>query len=192
MANLRNIFEELSKQNQEIYSLVGEVTAIDTDAMSCDVQPLNGSAEIFGVRMSADPVHSGLHLIPIVGSRSIVTFLSKDVAFLSLVSDLDYYLVDIDDVSFRLDKDGTIIQVSTSEHSVTSDEVRMKAGAVVKVAAGGVLVANGAESLRAILDDLITQISLLTVGTPAGPSTVPVNAAAFTLIKTRLATLLTN
>jgi len=46
------------------------------------------------------------------------------------------------------------------------------------------------ESLFAILNDLITAISLLTVTTSTGPSSVPVNVASFTALLSRLSNLL--
>ncbi len=49
---------------------------------------------------------------------------------------------------------------------------------------------SNAESLAAVLTDLITQIEILTVGTAVGPSTPPINLAAFTAIKARLQLLL--
>lgn len=171
--------------------MLGEVIAIDLGDMTCDVAPLDGSADVFGVRMSADPDHSGLHLIPTVGSTVVVTFLSKASAWLSLVSDLDFAKIDIGETEILANADGVTITRGNSEHSIAAAKVEMKAGAVVKVANGGVLIQNGPESLRSILQDLLTQISLITVGTPAGPSTPPANAAAFATIQARLATLLT-
>lgn len=191
MGNVRDIFREIADPGAELYSVIGEITAIDQEEMTCDVQPLNGSAAIFGVRMSAAPDHSGLHIIPLVGSTCIVTFLSKDTAFLSMASDLDHVLIDVEGTAVKVYADGVEMGTGNSEFNMLSAETMMASGAEVKVASGGVLVKNGAETLRSILDDLITQIGLLTVGTPAGPSTVPVNAAAFNLIKARIATLLT-
>ncbi len=47
------------------------------------------------------------------------------------------------------------------------------------------------ESLFNILNDLITGITALTVGTSGGPSTPPTNLATFTSLLTRLSNLLT-
>ncbi|WP_066836481.1 hypothetical protein [Rufibacter ruber] len=47
-------------------------------------------------------------------------------------------------------------------------------------------IKNENESLKMILSDFLDAITQLTVPTPTGPSGVPVNAAAFTQIKTRL------
>lgn len=192
MGNLRDTLLQLVNNNEELYSLIGEVTAIDMDAMTCDVRPLNGSADVFGVRMSADPDHRGLHLIPKQGSICVITFLSKDTAYLSLISDLDQLMVDIEDTSLIINDEGIEIKRGNTAITATSSEIVIISGSEIKATGSGVLIKNGAESLRGILDDLITQITLMTVGTPAGPSTVPVNAAAFSLIKTRLSTLLTS
>jgi hypothetical protein len=49
---------------------------------------------------------------------------------------------------------------------------------------------NGDESLKGLINDLITAIKAITVTTPAGPSGLPVNIADFTAINTRFNTLL--
>lgn len=63
---------------------------------------------------------------------------------------------------------------------------------VVKVSEDKVKIANAVESLNAILQDLMTQLEILTVvcAAPGNPSSVPANAAAFTAIATRLGALL--
>lgn len=54
----------------------------------------------------------------------------------------------------------------------------------------GVLIQRGSETLKAIISDLIDQINLIVVPTNVGPSGNPINATAFTAIKTRVANLL--
>ena len=50
----------------------------------------------------------------------------------------------------------------------------------------------GQTSLYKILNDLLTAIQSLSVGTPAGPSTPPINAAQFSKIQTELSTFLSS
>lgn len=54
----------------------------------------------------------------------------------------------------------------------------------------GILIKRGAETLKKIIDDLIDEINKIIVPTNVGPSGTPINAPAFTAIKTRVATLL--
>lgn len=75
-----------------------------------------------------------------------------------------------------------------------SGEASLNVGTtVVKAGLAKVTLENQIESLNAILQDLVTQIKLITVSgvTPgSGSSAVPVNSPAFTLIATRLGALL--
>ena len=54
----------------------------------------------------------------------------------------------------------------------------------------GYIMETGNENLKAIISDLIDAINAITVPTGVGPSGLPINAAAFTAIKTRLDNLL--
>ncbi|MDR3681541.1 MAG: hypothetical protein P4L41_16355 [Flavipsychrobacter sp.] len=61
---------------------------------------------------------------------------------------------------------------------------------VLTITPAGYNVVCGSESLTKILTDLLTAISNLTVETPSGNSSVPVNLTDFNDIKTRLSNLL--
>jgi len=54
----------------------------------------------------------------------------------------------------------------------------------------GILIKRGDETLKKIFDDLIDEVNKIVVPTNVGPSGTPINAAAFTAIKTRAASLL--
>jgi hypothetical protein len=61
---------------------------------------------------------------------------------------------------------------------------------VLTITPAGYNVVCGSESLTKILTDLLTAISNLTVETPSGNSSVPVNLTDFNDLKTRLSNLL--
>ena len=48
---------------------------------------------------------------------------------------------------------------------------------------------NGSEDLKALLEDLISAIEVLTVNTAMGPSATPINASQFSAIKNRISNL---
>lgn len=56
----------------------------------------------------------------------------------------------------------------------------------VEVDNTGVLIQRGTDSLKKVLQDLITAINALTVPTAVGPSGTPINATSFTSISTRI------
>ena len=59
-------------------------------------------------------------------------------------------------------------------------------GTLIVARGSGVHIEVNGVSLKDVLDGLIDQIKLITVPTAAGPSGVPINAAAFDVVKTQL------
>lgn len=57
---------------------------------------------------------------------------------------------------------------------------------LIEVSDSGPTLKKGSESLKQILLDLLDQILVETHPTPAGPSSVPTNSAAYTAIKSRI------
>lgn len=95
---LREIINEIVKNNDEIYSVVAKVTEVDEDARTVDVEPLNGDAEIFGVRLQPDMEGTtGIVMIPKVDTNVVVTFLNKSTGYVSLVTDPSQILIDCDE-----------------------------------------------------------------------------------------------
>lgn len=67
------------------------------------------------------------------------------------------------------------------------DKIIYKIGTLqFEMDADGYKISKSGINLKEVLDGLIDQIKLITVPTPAGPSGVPVNAAAFDVIKSQL------
>lgn len=170
MSELIRTLKKATKGIDELYSIVGTVTARDHQARTVDVQPVNGDAEVFGVRLQAAPGASvGLLAIPAVGSEVVVTFLNKATGFVALCSEVETYELVSGNTSMRLDD-------------------------------AGFFLANTQTNLADLLTDLAAEvkavadaIALLTVtcASPGSPSTVPINAASFTAASARLTTLST-
>lgn len=70
------------------------------------------------------------------------------------------------------------------------DKIRIKVGTSEFEIQNGFLIKRADETLKKIFDDLFTAIEQLTVNTNVGPSSVPINAADFAAIKTRVDNLL--
>jgi hypothetical protein len=91
---LSDAIKELAKSDHEIYSVVGTVESIDEGKRTCDVQPANGDALLYGVRLQAEMDRDdGIVAIPKKGSYVIVTFLNKQTGYVSLTSEIDYIQV---------------------------------------------------------------------------------------------------
>lgn len=59
---------------------------LKVDGLTCDCEPINGDAEVLGVRICADDSPDKYVLIPAEGSMVVVSFMSKTEAFVSMVS----------------------------------------------------------------------------------------------------------
>jgi hypothetical protein len=86
MANFSDLIR--AYQDPQLFSVPAKVTAVDKDQNTIDCEPLDGSADFVEVRLTAAP-GKGFVLYPVVGSLVVVSFFSKDDAFVSLVSEVD-------------------------------------------------------------------------------------------------------
>jgi hypothetical protein len=138
---LRKALQTLHRK--PFHTIVATVTAVDRQELSCDVEPLDGGAAMFDVRLRAalDNERGGLVLLPAVGSTVLVSAINDNWNFpyVAMVSEVD------------------LVSVKTQQ-----------------------------ESLKTLLNDILTAIQQLTVPTPAGPSGVPINLASFQQYNARL------
>ena len=91
---IREAIQRLADKDQEVYSQVCNVTAVDLNARTLDAEPLNGDPEIYGVRLQATPsITGGIVIIPTVNSSIVVTWLSKTKAYVALCSEIDEIII---------------------------------------------------------------------------------------------------
>ena len=75
MSGIADAIKEMAKDGREVYSQLCEVIAVNDDD-TIDVQPVNGDAEILGVRLCANATDVPFLIVPTLTSLCIVTFLS--------------------------------------------------------------------------------------------------------------------
>ena len=156
--NINQLLNEIVKNNDEIFSIVAKVTSIDETERTCDVEPLNGDAEIFGVRLQSDiDGTNGFVMIPTVDSNVIVTFLNNTTGFVSLCSSVEKIhvtsnteiTIDCDDITFNGGSNDGLIKINDLVSKINAVEndintlksiftawvpVPMDGGAVLKTA----------------------------------------------------------
>ena len=99
MSDIKEAIKNLVKDDNEMYSIVARVISVDENQRTVDVEPINGDATIFGVRLQASVEHErGLVVFPVLNSMVVATFLNQKTAFVSLASD-------VKSVSLKTDKD---------------------------------------------------------------------------------------
>lgn len=83
--DLRDALRSLVKPNNDGFAKVCTVDSVDLTTLTCYCVPLNEDADIINVRLMAN-IDNGFLLIPEVDSIVVVSFLSDDSAYVSLVS----------------------------------------------------------------------------------------------------------
>jgi hypothetical protein len=155
--NIGDLIRKLGENNDEVYSLVCRVVEVSGEV--AELAPLNGDANIFGVKLIAGTSATNLLITPTKGSVVIATFLSKDTAFIGLYSD-------IDSVAIRGDQYGGLIKIEELVKDLQKFNVFLEAFTSVL---GGIPVfepGNGSPSaLQAALNLALASLSLPTYTT---------------------------
>lgn len=136
MSEIADYIRNLAKSRDEIYSVVCSVVSVDQEKKTATVQPNNGSAEIFDVRLQAVVSGSlGLVYFPKLKSEVLVSFMSKEVAYISLFSEVEKMTLDIGDFSLLFDsKNANLtsenVDIIAQNTEISSDSVKVNAEAV--------------------------------------------------------------
>jgi len=91
----------------DIRPTFGEVVSVDENARTVEVKPDDGP-EVESNIQAKQESNAGLALVPEVGSRVIVGFLSEDYAYVVATSKVKKYLLDCDEVTVNGGDNGGI------------------------------------------------------------------------------------
>lgn len=166
----------LAHKPYEILSGTVVAGSVDTEANTISVQTGNDRPPIEDVLLTAVTAeNSGLLIVPKEGSHVIIGSIDGPGQWVVLkASELAQASIKIGPATFLIDENSIKIESSNAVLDI---------GNLIKINTAG-------ESLFTLLNDLITAITLITVGTPSGPSTPPVNVASFSALIPRLSNLL--
>lgn len=157
--NIAGVIKKISKSSDEVYAKVCEVLEINEDEKTIDVKPIDGTAEIFDVRLQAESETGGLVLIPKVGSMVLVVFLNKNNAAVVNTSEITKYGLKISNCELSIDKEGFLLK---------------KENETLKKLMSDLIAAIKAMSFTLTTPDTIN-----------GTTTAMVNIAQFTSVETR-------
>lgn len=101
--NIRDYIKEIVKSDSEIYSSVCTVDEVNGNTI--DVTPLDGRAPLIDVKIVAGTSETPFKITPVVGSQCIVTFISEQVAYASMFSE-------VESIELRGDENGGVIIAS--------------------------------------------------------------------------------
>lgn len=93
--------------NNMVVSVIGTVTEVDEAQRTCVLEPINGDALVYDVRLQAAIGEAnGPVMIPKVGAYGIAVFLGDNNAFLALFQEVEKVLWTIDEQVLEFTKDG--------------------------------------------------------------------------------------
>lgn len=111
---IKEIIEKAAKGDEELYSIIATVDEVDEDARTCACTPIDGAAQLFNVNLQAGKeAQTGLVQFPSINSQVVVTFLSKDTAFVSLCVEVDKVLLDCDEITLNGGDNGGLIVIQS-------------------------------------------------------------------------------
>jgi len=88
VTDIREAIRALSGMDQLSYeTLICKVKSVDEANFTCECEPIDGSADFFGVLLNADK-KKGFVLVPKVGSFVVVTQMSETTSCVVMVSDV--------------------------------------------------------------------------------------------------------
>jgi len=154
MAEIKDLIKKLSKNNEEIYSLVCTVVEVDENKRVIKVRPNNGDAEVFDVRLQSNVSGSlGFVCYPKIDSEVVISFLSKETAYVALYSEIEKIQLTIGAFSLLLDAENL---------NINSEQITINDGAN-----GGVtIVGSVVDKLNAIEDEINDLKSKFNAWTP--------------------------
>lgn len=85
---IRDSIKELAKTDDEVYSVVCNVDSVDTAENTCKCTPIDGSADLLGVRLMAQN-QTGFLIIPKINSVVVVTFINQFTGYIAMFSEVD-------------------------------------------------------------------------------------------------------
>jgi len=88
-------------------SVVGKVVAVNESDRTCDIEPLNGTAILYDVKLQADEtLDKGLVIFPVDGSNVVVSFLNSQTGFVAQWSTIEKIECVIDGQKLFFDAQG--------------------------------------------------------------------------------------
>lgn len=142
-------------------TMLAVVQSVDEDACTCVLKD-DDNEEL---------VYEDVRLRPVIDGNESVTIFPKEGTWA---------------LAIRIEEDEDWMVIAVGE----ADKVRIVSAGCDFEVSDGFLIKKGSETLKKILNDLMTAIKAIVVPTNVGPSGNPLNAAVFTDINTRIDNLL--
>lgn len=150
--DINNAIRNIVKDQREVYAKPGEVIAVDKAGGLIDVRPLDGAADVLGVRLQAESERGGVLALPKVGSIVCVAFLSDTDALMAAAGEIDTWQLEIENTKIIADKDGLRVERGGKNLLASLDALIDAVAAIVVVQGKGPDIPR----LKQIQDDFKT------------------------------------
>lgn len=97
MSDIAKSIRQLSRDSDSTryFSTPGTVQSVDLPNRTIIVEPVDGTALLYDVRLQAvEGGNTGYLVVPKVGSSVVVSFINKTTGYLAQVSEVDHYQVE--------------------------------------------------------------------------------------------------
>ncbi len=102
---LSQILKDLVKSSDEVYAKICEVVTVDLGQKTCVLKPIDGTAEITEVFLSAD-IDTGVFYEPVIKSLVCVVFITKTMGVVVSYSELKAFTVTVGNTEMIIDDSG--------------------------------------------------------------------------------------
>ena len=119
---IKELIQKLAESGSELYAKIAEVTAVDVEAKTCDVKPIDGTSEIFDVFLNLDET-TGQFREPIIGALICIVFITKETAVAVNYSALKQHNVKIKDTEFTIDENGFLLKKADESLAKLMDDL---------------------------------------------------------------------
>lgn len=189
---IRRKLMEMTGGDQQVF--LASVKDVNEDEFTCTVET-STEIQYVDVRLRSviDPDKQGFCFIPKIDSLVLVGRIgNSNELYVAMFSEVDKVLLSSGSLELTVDPDKVELKKGDKISVVIQDDQVMITAdqSTLKQTASGFTMTRSGEGLKKVLTDLITAITQLTVPTGVGPSGIPINAAAFNAIKTRLGNFL--
>ena len=119
---IKELIQKLAESGSELYAKIAEVTAVDSEAKTCDVKPIDGTSEIFDVFLNLDE-ESGQFREPVIGALICIVFVTKETAVAVNYSELKQHNVKIKDTELLISGNGITLKKDKICIEITSSGI---------------------------------------------------------------------
>jgi hypothetical protein len=90
MSEILKAIRKAAEVKEGLYSVVGVVKEVQKGERTCTIEPTNGDATLYGVRLQANIENTeGVVVFPKVESNVVVTFLNEHTGYVALMSEVE-------------------------------------------------------------------------------------------------------